>query len=95
MVKTKYPPEHDFTLTWDEWELTVIREAVLFTVFRFRGRGTRSRLEFGTLREAIDEATTDERALVYAVTKRERCVQVPRARWDEFLRLREKVETPT
>lgn len=89
------PPEHDFTKTWDGWELTVMHVAVKFKVIRFLGRGEYDRREFNTLRKAIDNASPDKRALVYAITATERHVQVPRKRWNEFLRLRGEAEVET
>ena len=89
------PPEHDFTQTWDEWELTVINVAVKFKVIRFLVRSKYDRREFGTLRDAVDNASPNKRLLIYAVTETGRHVQVPRLRWDEFLKLRGEVETST
>lgn len=59
-------------------DIEVINSAKLFTTFRFAGRGNRDRREFPSLEKAREDAGTDTRALVYAVSTLGDRVLVPR-----------------
>lgn len=84
--------EHDFTQTREQWELSVFRNATYFTVIR-RAFGRRKvhfdsnyeRKEFLTFKAAVTEARSDPRALVYAVTAKERDCMVRRDQWDKLM----------
>lgn len=83
--------EHDFDVpTVEEWEDKVFLSAYRsghFNVFRKTGFMCRETERFHDFAEAAMNAYNDPRALVYAVTKTERAVCLPRKRWLHYLEL--------
>ena len=73
--------EHQFHLSFPEWEREVFDSAKLFTVITVRGRGGRERLEFDNPRDAIAAARGKPRTVVYAVSPRGRSVVLDQACW--------------
>ena len=60
-VVQEMPPEHQFAgVTVDEWEDTVVRNAVHFTCGRSLHDGSWNTTEHKTLREAITKAKTGQ-----------------------------------
>lgn len=84
-TKTVLPPEHNFALRYDEWEVVVFDNAIYYTVVAMRGRGSRERHQFQSLPDAIKQADGDDRACVYAVTKSGRAVCLDRSKWANWL----------
>jgi hypothetical protein len=68
-----------------DWEWNVISRATLFTVIRHLGRGKRTRQEFITLQQAIDNAKPDPRAMIYPVAANGESFMLPRSQWAEAL----------
>jgi len=79
--------ENDFKAdSVEEWEERVFRHAAYFTVWR---RNEEQRI-FPSFRQAVADAMTDRRALVYAVTGTGRSVCLIRKRWDHYLTLHQQ-----
>ena len=76
-------PEHDFSQDRDEWEQSVVDNAAMFTTARFLCKGKYDRREFSSLADAVEDARSGGRAMVYAVTESGRAVYVPEDKWPE------------
>lgn len=79
--------EHNFTGSLEEWEDQVFLAATLFTTYRRAGKGHGDRRPFKTFPEAIVDAQTDPRALLYAVTDSGRSFCIERGKWRHYLGL--------
>ena len=78
-------PEHDFSLSCEEWQLRVFDAATMFTAFTFRGRFKTRRQEFDQLPPAIEAARKDDRTCAYAVAPSGRSIVLDRADWPFWL----------
>jgi hypothetical protein len=79
------PPEHDFTLSREEWEQVVFDRATYFVVTRILGYGKRNQVRFSNPHDAFDNAGDEHKALVYAVTDLGRFVLLPKEQKDRFM----------
>lgn len=77
--------ENDFAdMNIENWEDRVFTNAAHFTVVKKVGVGKMDRKEFPNFVEAINDAFTDERAMVYAVTESGRAVMLVRKKWRHY-----------
>lgn len=76
----------------EEWEESVFRCAVYFTVWKRYSRFDRRSVRFETYPAAIAHAQHDPSMIVYAVTERERNVPLVRARWPRYLQIWKEME---
>ena len=94
----KIPPEHDFTQSRTEWELTVFDRAVKtghFTTSRFLGQGKYDIRKFRRFAAAVNDAGGPDstgRALVYAVAPTGRFVCVEPILWNELMQRARRLE---
>jgi sirohydrochlorin ferrochelatase len=85
VTKTEIPPEHNFSLKYDEWELVVFDNAISYTVMQVLGGGNRNRQEFSDLPTALNAARDAYRTCVYAVTSAGRSIVLDRAQWPKWI----------
>ena len=71
--------------TRKEWEDELFKHAAYFTTVRIHGVGQRTRREFRTLQEALDDAKPDARAMVYCVAGDGLSFMIPRSEWKQRL----------
>jgi hypothetical protein len=83
---TIIPKEHDFTMSFDEWEKTIFLGAEYFYTIRFKGQGKRERREFVTFQEAIDDMVNDI-GTVNCIAQSERFICIDRKDWSKFLQI--------
>lgn len=69
----------------EQWEREVIKIADHFTVIRNPGRSTAYRAEYKALPNAVTDARSEERSMLYAVTAQGRSVLIPAKDWDEHV----------
>jgi len=81
------PASEALSGTLAEYERSVFRNNMHFTVFRHFGPGNRKSQIFATFPEAIEFARQDVHMLVYVVSFDGRSVCLPRTEWDDYLKI--------